>query len=197
MIDQTRLAPELLYLLHKDPAELAQALAELRPPDIAEALRDLPPAAAAKVVEALPFDLSVNVFDEPELAEDRCEILLHMNEDVVVPLIEAMSSDQRADVLREMPSAARSEFLKKLDDETRQSLQQILLYPSETAGGIMTTEFVAVPENQTVAETLDFLNKVAHAKETIYAIYLLDPLDRRLAHVVSLRELIVSDPAQK
>ncbi len=197
MTNQTHSAPELLYLLHKDAADLAQALAELRPPDIAEALRDLPPAAAAKVMAALPFDLSVQVFDEPELAHDRCAILQQMDEDSVVPLIEAMSSDQQADLMRELPQGVRSKILKKLDDQTRRSLEQILRYSPHTAGGIMTTEYVAVAENQTVGDTLRLLGEVGRAKETIYAIYLLDPQDQRLTRVVSLRELIVSNPAQK
>src|SRR5262245_58458976 len=64
-------SPELLYLLHGDPAELAEALATMRSADIADALRDLRPDAAAKVMAALPFDLAVQVFDEPDLEHFR------------------------------------------------------------------------------------------------------------------------------
>ena len=197
MTDKTIPTPELLYLLHKDPADLAQAVAEMRAVDIAESLRDLPPEAAAKVMAVLPFDLSVEVFDEPELAHQRCAILQKMDQDSAIPLIEAMSADQQADLLRELPQEVRSRFLKNLDEPARKSLEQILRYSPHTAGGIMTTEFVAVPEDQTVGDTLRLLAEVGRAKETIYAIYLLDPRGQRLAHVVSLRELIVSDPAQK
>src|ERR671933_3061803 len=89
--------PELLYLLHCDPIELAEALAGMRAADVADALRELHPAAAAKVMAALPFDLPVQVFDEPELEGHRCGIIQHMDEGSIGPLVDAMSSDQQAD----------------------------------------------------------------------------------------------------
>jgi len=82
--------PELLYLLHGDPADLADALSGMRAADIAEALRQLKPDAAAKVLAALPFDLAVQVFDEPELVHDRCAIIQHMDERSIGPLVDAM-----------------------------------------------------------------------------------------------------------
>ena len=99
--------PELLYLLHGDPTELAEALGGMRAADVAEALRDLPPDAAAKVMAALPFDLAVQVFDEPELERHRCEIIERMGEKAAAPLIDAMSADQQADLFRELPEASR------------------------------------------------------------------------------------------
>src|ERR1041384_5143014 len=99
--------PELLYLLPGDPAELPEALAGVGPPDTAEALRDLQPEAAAKVMAALPFDVSVQVFDEPELAHHRCAIVQQMKAESVGPLIEAMSADQQADLFRELPAQER------------------------------------------------------------------------------------------
>src|SRR5215831_5827469 len=82
---------ELLYLLQGDPAELAETLAGMRPADIAEALRDLVPAAAAKVVAVMPFDLAVQVFDEPEL-DGRYAIIQSMEPGAAAALIEAMSA---------------------------------------------------------------------------------------------------------
>ena len=64
MATSANTTPELLYLLHGDPSELAEALAGMRPADIAEALRELQPDAAAKGMAALPFDIAVQVFDE-------------------------------------------------------------------------------------------------------------------------------------
>src|SRR5882757_11252655 len=96
--DRTPNVPELLYLLHHDPSDLAEALVGMRAADVADALRDLPPEAAAKVMAALPFDLAVQVFDEPELAYQRAEIVRHMDEKQAVQLVDAMSSDQQADL---------------------------------------------------------------------------------------------------
>ena len=83
--------PELLYLLHGDPDDFREALAGLRPADVAEALRELRPDLAAKVMAALPFEISVQVFDEPELANHRCAIVQHMDQQAVGPLRVARS----------------------------------------------------------------------------------------------------------
>ncbi|HEV8446543.1 MAG TPA: magnesium transporter [Gemmatimonadaceae bacterium] len=184
---------ELLYLLQGDPAELAETLAGMRPADIAEALRDLIPAAAAQVVAAMPFDLAVQVFDEPEL-EGRYAIIQSMEPGAAAALIEAMSADQQADLVRGLPATARKPLLDKLDPDTRHTLKLLLNYKPDTAGGIMTTEVMTVPADWSVAQTLDYIRKVALQKETVYVAYLLDHEDR-LVGVVSLRQLMVADPA--
>jgi magnesium transporter len=185
---------ELLYLLQGDPAELAETLAGMRPADIAEALRELPPAAAATVVAVMPFDLAVQVFDEPEL-EGRYGIIQSMEPGAAAALIEAMSSDQQADLVRGLPPSARGPLLDKLDPDTRHTLKLLLKYRPDTAGGIMTTEVMTVPADWTVAQTLDYIKRVALQKETVYVAYLLDHEDR-LVGVVSLRQLIVADGSE-
>ena len=188
------MTPELLYLLHGDPSELAEALVGMRPADIAEALRELQPDAAAKVMAALPFDLAVQVFDEPELERYRCDIVLRIDPASVGPLIDAMSSDQQADLFRELPDdEGRQRLLKKVEPSTREALKLLLKYPPDTAGGIMTTEFVSIPTNWTVDQALRHIREVGNAKETVYAIYVVEPTDRSLVHVVSLRDLMMAD----
>ena len=185
--------PELLYLLHGDPADLAQAARTFRAADIAEALTQLPADSSAKVLDALPFDLTVQVFDEPELAHHRADIGRYMDEDAVSQLIEAMSADQQADLFRDLPNADRVRLMKRLDAQTQAMLQSLLKYAPDTAGGIMTTEFVSVPATWTVDQVLRYISEVGRAKETVYAIYVTDPETTALVHVVSLRELMVAD----
>ena len=187
--------PELLYLLCGDPVELSAVLASMQPPDIAEALRELEPAAAAKVLAALPFDLAVQIFDEPELVHVRAAIIAQMPEKDAADLVEAMSADQQADLFRELPPANRNRLLSALSRETRDGLRLLLQFPPETAGGIMTTEFVSVPADWNVERTLAHVRQVGGRKETVYAIYVTDPATQALAHVVSLRELVMADPA--
>ena len=189
-------APELLYLLHSDPDDLSEALAGMRSADIAEALRALPSDAAAKVLAALPFAMSVQVFDDPELTHHRHEIVERMGEGAVVALIEAMSSDQQADLFREIDTAHRERLLKLLPAATRDALTELLKYDAHTAGGIMTTEFVSVPSMWRAEEALAYIREVGRAKETIYAIYVLDETSEALVHIVSLRELILAPPQQ-
>jgi magnesium transporter len=186
--------PELLYLLCGDPVELSAVLAGMQPPDVADALRELEPAAAAKVLAALPFDLAVRIFDEPELVHVRAAIIAQMPEKDAADLVEAMSSDQQADLFRELPPASRNRLLSALSKETRDALRLLLQFPPETAGGIMTTEFVSVPADWTVERTLAHVRQVGGRKETVYAIYVTDPVSQGLIHVVSLRELVMADP---
>ena len=195
--------PELLYLLHGEPAELAAMLSELRAADVAEALHHLrhrTPGAAAHVLAALPFDLAVQVLDEPEL-EHKGELFTHLAKlepAAATALIEAMSADQQADLFRELPDAERARLLRGLTRETQGALELLLQYPPTTAGGIMTTEVVAVPPYWTVERTLQHVSHVGGAKETVYAIHVVDgpPGAGRLQHVVSLRELLTSDRAR-
>ena len=184
---------QLLYLVHSDPDELQEALGELRAPDIAEALKELPPEAAAKVMAALPFDLAVQVFDEPELTRHRCGIIQKIDPAKVGLLIEAMSADQQADLFREVPADQRNVLLGRVREPTRVTLRKLLKYPPESAGGIMTTEFVSVPSDWSVHQALSLIREVGGRKETVYAIYVVDPEEQTLEHVVSLRELMTSD----
>jgi len=192
---ETSVRPELLYLLHGDPAELAEACAALRPADIAEALTRLAPDAGAKVMAALPFDLAVDVFDQPELLDHRCGVIQRMDRAAVGPLIDAMSADQQADLFRELPEPDRGRLLKLVDAPTRAALTLLLRYAPDTAGGIMTTEFVGVPTTWTVDEVLRHIADVGRAKETIYTVYALDGAGGPLVHAVSLRELLLADRA--
>ena len=196
MATSANTTPELLYLLHGDPSELAEALVGMRPADIADALRELQPDAAAKVMAALPFDLAVQVFDEPDLERHRCDIVMRIDPATVGPLIDAMSADQQADLFRELPEAERQRLLKQVEPSTREVLKLLLEYPPDTAGGIMTTEFVSIPSNWSVEQALRHIREVARAKETVYAIYVLEPTDRSLVHVVSLRDLMMADRAE-
>jgi magnesium transporter len=183
--------PELLYLLSGDPAEFAQVVAGMRPADVAEALKDLAPVGAACVLAALPFDLAVQVLDDPEL-EHRVDIIQAMEVGAAGRLVDAMSPDQQADLFRELPETEQRRILPALDQRTQQALAFLLRYPPETAGGIMTTEFLTVSPNSTVEETLELIRRVGGGKETVYLIYVVDQ-NKRLQHVISLRELILSD----
>jgi magnesium transporter len=184
--------PELLYLLHGDAAELTEALSQMRAEDIAVALRELPADAAAKVMAALPFDLAVRVFDEPEISHSRCDLIRRMDESKVGPLVEAMSADQQADLFREIPNRERERLLATLGEPTQEALKKLLQFNPDTAAGIMTTEFLSVPSTNTVEETLALIARIAREKETVYAIYVLDPATNALVHVVSLRELMTA-----
>ena len=190
----TSSTPELLYLLSGDHEELQLACADLRTADIAEALNALPPHAAVRVIAALPFRRAVELLDEPDL-EHRGALFERLDPSVAIPLIEALSADQQVELFRELPPAARDRLVPALAAPTRDALNLLMRYSPTSAGGIMTTEFLAVPAAWTAAQVKTYIREVGEAKETVYAIYVLEPGTQRLAHVVSLRQVMLADDA--
>jgi magnesium transporter len=176
-----------------DPAALATRLAEEMPADIAEALNGHIPQVSAAVLQNLAMDTAVAVLDTPGL-RDAGEIIEAIPRDRVVPMLSGMSADRVADVFLELDEPVRSELLARLEPETKASVRQLLVYPEESAGSLMTTEFVSVPANWTVAQTLQHVRMVERSRETVYAIYILDPRSKVLLRALPLRRLITADP---
>ena len=188
--------PELLYLVAGDPNELAQAVALARSGDIAESLNALPPEGAAQVMAALPFDVAVSVLDEPEL--DRlAAIFERLSERYATPLVEAMAPDRRADLFQRLPERERQRFFRALEPETRASIEQLVAYPADTAGGIMTTDYVTVPADWTVERVLERLRSTDADARAAHAVFVVAPDDEQLVKVVSLRELLLANRASR
>jgi magnesium transporter len=181
---------EYLYLLAGDPEDFVAACADLLAPDIVEALNELPADAAAKVVGALPFHTAVEVFDQPEL-ERRDEIVERLMDETAAPLVQAMSADQQVRLFRSIKESDRARLGYCLDAPTRDQLKLLMSYPPQSAGGLMTTEFVAVPATWTALQVRRHITEVGSGKETVYAIYVLDER-QRLLRVVSLREIVMA-----
>jgi magnesium transporter len=176
-----------------DPAALAARLADELPADIAEALNEQIPQVAAAILQNLPLETTVAVLDTPSL-RDAGEIIEAIPRDRVVPMLSGMSADRAADVFLELDEPVRSDLLARLDAETKASVRQLLIYPEESAGSLMTTEFVSVPATWTVAQTLQHVRLVERSRETVYAIYILDPRSKVLLRALPLRRLITADP---
>jgi magnesium transporter len=180
---------------YREAAQVAHTLETVYDADVAEALNAIDHAAAARVLAALPFDLAVRALNQPEL-DHRAHLFEHLPIDKAVTLLTAMSADQRTEVFRGLSDRARARLLPAIDAPTQASLQSLLSYPATTAGGIMTTEHVEAPSTWTVARALTQIRSGGDARRPVYAVYVLDPVDRRLVHVVTLRELVLADPAR-
>jgi magnesium transporter len=184
------LTPEYLYLLSGDADDFAAAVADLRAADLAVPLNQLPVEAAAKVLAALPFALAVQLFDEPELVH-RGAIVEQLAIPVAAPLLDALSADQQVELYREMSPEGGTRLLPFLSAATRGTLRALMNYPETSAGGIMTTEFVGVPATWTADEVKRYIAEVGEAKETVYAIYVIEPVENTLQRVISLREVMM------
>jgi magnesium transporter len=176
-----------------DPAALAARLADEMPADIAEALNEQIPQVAAAILQNVPLETAIAVLDTPSL-RDAGEIIEAIPRDRVVPMLSGMSADRAADVFLELDEPVRSDLLARLDAETKASVRQLLIYPEESVGSLMTTEFVSVPATWTVAQTLQHVRMVERSRETVYAIYILDPRSKVLLRALPLRRLITADP---
>jgi len=162
--------------------------------DLVDVLNEQPSETAASILAYLPLERAVEVLDEPEL-EGSAELVKQLPIEKAVTLLEGMSADRTAEIFRELDEPARSHLFERLNPETRASLEQLLAFPPDTAGSLMTTEFVSVPLTWTVGATLQHIREVERSRETVYAIYILDPEDRTLVRTTSLRRLIGGDPS--
>jgi magnesium transporter len=168
-------------------------LLRMRAADVAEALNRLEPEEAAAAVAALPFDLAVRLLDIPEFDQYHAVFPFFSNEKAKA-FLDAMSADRRADVMRSIRPAQSKRLLGLLDPDVQQSLSVLLQYAPDSAGGIMTTEFVSIPSDWTVKQAVDHVTAVARQKETIYAMYVIDVATGHIHSAVSLRDLLTSDP---
>ena len=184
-------------LLHETdlaPAALAQAMLKQHVADNVETLNNLELDRASQVLAALPVERAVEMLDQPEFVA-AAEIIGSLPAPTAAALLNAMSADRAADIVRLLPDDAKPLVLSVLDEETRLAIERLLVYPEDTAGSLMTTEFVSVTSNFTVGRTLEHIRNVERTRETIYAIYVLEPVSKRLVQMVSLRRLISADPA--
>jgi magnesium transporter len=172
-----------------NPAFLAASMIEERAADIVEALNDMPPELAVAVLLRLPPDRAIEVLDQPGL-EREPELITLLPRTVAAKLLAGVSADRLADIFRQVKEPHCSELLDLLDPDTRVNIRRLLEYPKHTAGSIMTTEFASVPSTYTVGQTLDYIRHVESSRETVYAIYVLDPLSKKLVKTITLRRLI-------
>ncbi len=167
-------------------------LAELHPADLATIIDQLAPRDRAGVLASLDDEAVADAIEEME-PDTQVEVLEDLAPERAADILEEMSPDDAADLVADLSDEARDEILALMEAEEKTEVQELLAYPEDTAGGIMTTEFVAVPAHLTAAETIDRLRELEPDAETIYYVYVVDE-EERLVGVLSLRDLIVSPP---
>jgi magnesium transporter len=169
-----------------------QGLAELHPADLATIIDQLAPRDRAGVLASLDDEAAADAIEEME-PDTQVEVLEDLEPARAADILEEMSPDDAADLVADLSESARDEILALMERDEAAEVQELLGYPEDTAGGIMTTEFVAVPETLTAAETIDRLRELEPDAETIYYVYVTDD-EGRLVGVLSLRDLIVAPP---
>ncbi|MGH6761802.1 MAG: magnesium transporter [Phyllobacterium sp.] len=165
----------------------------MNPAEIVDRLNGMDPFEAAEILLALSSEKAVSVLKQPEL-HDAAGILAHMPGNDAARLLNSLPNDRATDLLGELDGDFRASLIALLDHATLATVRKLMRYPAHTAGSIMTTEFVSVPADWTVAQTLSHVRRVERSRETVYAIYVLDPGTRALLKVVTLRRLITGEP---
>ncbi|MEO7366940.1 MAG: CBS domain-containing protein, partial [Gemmatimonadaceae bacterium] len=186
------LAPDILDLLDEDPGSVAAETEEIHPADLADIAEAIPRGRVADLLSSLSAERAADVLEY--LNEDlRSDVLEAMTTRQAAELVSQMTPDDRADVLEDLEEETADEILSEIPDQAREETERLLAYEPDTAGGLMTTEFVSVPEDTRVEEALDGVRRIARGgrREAMHAIYATDK-DGVVKGVMSLHELLAA-----
>lgn len=186
---------QLRHLLEQNNFQGAKALlAHAQPADVAEAIEALPKSGQVIAFRLLSKSEAILVYEYLDSAIQQSLIREFKGQDVL-DVVEQMSPDDRARLFEELPARVVTDLLSQLSSDERNATALLLGYGADTAGRIMTPEFVALKEEWTVAEALIQIRSLALTSETIYYLYVIDA-GRQLTGILSLRQLVVAEPEQ-
>jgi magnesium transporter len=186
------LAPDILELLDEDPSSIAAETEEIHPADLADIAEELPIERVADLLAALPAERAADVLEYLE-EELRSEVLERLPTRQAAAFVTEMTPDDRADVLEDLEEERADEILAKIPAAEREETERLLAYEPDTAGGLMTTEFVSVSEDARVDDALAGVRRIARGgrREAMHAIYAVDH-DGSVKGVMSLHELLAA-----
>src|ERR1051326_5777727 len=170
-------------------------LARLHPVEIARLAEALSYHHGSEVVESLDDETAAETLEEMP-AERQAKILGDMDQERAADILEWMSPDEAADVLGDLPEEKAEELLGLMEHQEQSDVAELLPYEDDTAGGLMTTEFVTLPRALTVGEALARLREMAETPNMIYYLYVVEGENSwKLVGVIALRSLILADPS--
>jgi CBS domain-containing protein len=167
-------------------------IAHLHPADIADIVEQLSPQQRTEVIESLDAETAADTIVEAE-TDVQVQIMQHLDDETATDILEQMEPDEAADLLEELPDARTAELLEQMEPEDARDVKELMSYDEDTAGGLMTTELVAIRADLTCEQTIQRLREIAPKAETIYYVYVVDEEDR-LVGVLSLRDLVIAPP---
>lgn len=185
----------LTLLEEKKYTELKNILTETNSADIVEYLEAVPLGRLITLFRLLPKELAAEVFVEME-NDQQMALIAAFTDKELCAVLDELFVDDFADIVEEMPAVVAKRLLKNTDSETRKTVNQILAYPEDSAGSIMTTEYIDLKKGMTVSAAFEKIRRVGLDKETIYTCYVTNS-KRELRGVVSARQLLLADPDLK
>jgi len=167
-----------------------QMVSELHPADIAEIISQVSHKEGASFFKDLDVETAAEALSELE-PDVQAAIITGMDTDKAADIIEEMPPDEAADVLSDLPVDKAKEILESIEKEEAEDIQELLSHEEDTAGGLMTNDFITYPPEISVKDAIEKFRKDAEDVETVYYLYITDP-DEKLLGVVSLRELLLA-----
>jgi magnesium transporter len=169
-------------------------LARLHPVEIARLAESLSFQQGVEVLASLDDETAAETLEEMH-EERQARIIGDMDEERAADILEHMSPDEAADVLGDLPEEVATDLLSRMEGEEQAEVAELLPYEDDTAGGLMTTEFVTLPKGLTVGEALARLREMAETPNMIYYLYVVETEGSwKLSGVIALRSLILADP---
>lgn len=175
-------------LIHATDQELQEIIEYAHPVDILEAIHQLDEKDAKNVLNRFPDEILGRLMEEEE-DEDRYEFLKQFSKDRQKEILEEMSTDEIVDFVSTLTDEQEQEVLSHLNTEDLHDVQELMQYEPDTAGGIMTTEFISIRENKTILRTLEYLQENGNDAEMAFYLYVIDK-QNHLKGVVSVRDII-------
>jgi magnesium transporter len=189
------LIAELRQLIESGESErLQEILAGMHPSDVADLVESIDDSARrVAFIRALPSELASETLSEMEEGEQPAELLAALGPVEGAALVHELDDDDAADLIADLEPADRDRILAELPEDEAEDIEGLLQYDEETAGGLMTTALVSVPERMTAAEAIAEVRKQGREVEDFYTVFVVD--DRgRLQGTVPLDDLILADP---
>ena len=184
-----------VLLENREFSQLKSIISEMNAADLAPIIAELPEKKVAIFFRLLPKDLAAETF--VEMDSDMQEDLIRTFSDTELrEVFNELYLDDTVDILEEMPASVVKRILKNTDRETRHVINELLQYPEDSAGSIMTTEYVRLNSSLTVAEALSVIRRSGIDKETIYTCYVTDN-NRVVTGIVTARMLLISSPEKE
>ena len=170
-----------------------QALRSLRPAEVAHIVEQLAPRDRAGILEALEDETAADVIEELS-AEDQVDVLEDLSPEKAADILEEMGPDEAADLVGDLPEERQAELLNLMEAEEAEDVRELLAYDEGSAGGMMTTDFIAVQASMTAREAIDRLRQSDPEGEQLnYYLYVTDT-DDRLLGTVTLRDVVLAEP---
>jgi Mg/Co/Ni transporter MgtE len=181
------------------PRPQSGQLAELHPADIAEIVHQLTPGQGARLIEGLDDETAADTMEEIDTERQR-HILENIQTDRAADILEAMEPDEAADLLAQLPEERAEELLRLMTPEESEDVQDLLEYEENSAGGLMTTDYIVLNQTRTTAEALDIIRTNIRENDVriayIYCVADETQDENRILGVISLWELLVANATQ-